>query len=243
VTRRALGLDGCPGGWVAVLLADAVVERVAVLPDVDSARAWAAAATVGVDMPIGLLDAEPREADTAARARLPGRAASVFSAPPRGVVEAYAGDAALTYADANELARARSGRGISQQTWRLVPRILEVDRAVAAGARLLEVHPEVAFAELAGGRPLPRKTSWAGIAQRRTWLSRLGLHLPDDFDGAARCGPDDVVDAAVVAWVADGAAAGEELLAFPHRPVQHDRGRPIVIHARRRRGSDTAAGR
>jgi predicted RNase H-like nuclease len=243
VTRRALGLDGCPDGWVAVLLADAAVDRVAVLPDVESARAWGAAAAVGVDMPIGLLDIEPREADTAARARLPGRAASIFSAPPRTVVEAYAADPALTYADANGLARARSGRGISQQTWRLVPRILEVDRAVEAGARLLEVHPEVAFAELAGGRPLPRKTSWAGLAQRRTWLARLGLHLPDDFDGARRCAPHDVVDAAVVAWVADGAAAGEELRSYPSRPTQRDRGRPIVIHARRRSGPDAAAGR
>jgi predicted RNase H-like nuclease len=241
VTRRALGLDGCRQGWVGVRLADGVVDDVAVLPDIERALTWAEGASVGVDIPIGLLDDEARDADAAARARLPGRASSVFSAPPRIVLEAHLADAGHTYADANEVARASSGRGMSQQTWRLVPRIAEADRAVAAGAQLLEVHPEVAFAEVAGGLPLPRKTSWAGVAERRAWLGRLGLHLPDRFDGAERCAPDDVLDAAVVAWVADGAAAGETLETLPPEPRQHDRGRPVVIHVRRRAGHDAAA--
>jgi predicted RNase H-like nuclease len=243
VSRRALGLDGCPGGWVGVLLDDGAVARVAVLPDLAAALAWAGDAAVGVDMPIGLVDVEVRDADVAARSRLPGRASSVFNAPPRAVVGAYVADPDLTYAEANIRSRAVSGRGISQQTWRLVPRIVEVDAAVAAGARLLEVHPEVAFAHLADGPPLPRKTSWAGVAERRAWLARVGLHLPDRFEGAETCAPHDVLDAAVVAWVADGAAAGERLVSLPPRPTQHDRGRPIVIHARRRSARAAAAGR
>jgi predicted RNase H-like nuclease len=243
VTRRALGLDGCPGGWVGVLLADGAVERVAVLADVAAALAFGGSATVGVDMPIGLVDGGVRDADVAARRQLPGRAASVFNAPSRPVVDAYVADPTLSYAAANARSRAVSGCGISQQSWRLVPRIVEVDDAVTAGAGILEVHPEVAFAELAGGPPLPRKTSWAGVVERRAWLAREGVHLPDRFDGAEACAPHDVLDAAVVAWVADGAAAGEPLVSLPPRPTQHDRGRGIVIHARRRAGRDAAVGR
>jgi predicted RNase H-like nuclease len=235
MTRRALGLDGCRDGWVAVLLVDGSVADVAVLPDVTAARRWAEPHATGIDMPIGLLDGGVREADAAARARLPGRAASVFNAPPRAVVEAHRADPELTYAAANALARRTADRGISQQTWRLVPRIAEVDEAVADDAELLEVHPEVAFAEL-GGRPLPRKVTWAGQVARRTALADLGLRIPDRFEGDERCAPDDVLDAAVVAWVADGAAAGEALVHLPSPVTQHDRGRPVSIVVRARSG-------
>jgi predicted RNase H-like nuclease len=236
VTRRALGLDGCRDGWVAVLLVDGSVADVAVLPDVTRARRWAAPHAMGIDMPIGLIDGGGREADAAARARLPGRAASVFNAPPRAVVAAHTADPELTYAAANALARRTTGRGISQQTWRLVPRIAEVDAAVADGAELLEVHPEVAFTELGGGRPLPRKVTWAGQIARRRVLADLGVRLPDRFEGDERCAPDDVLDAAVVAWVADGAAAGEALVHLPSPVTQHDRGRPVTIVVRERSG-------
>jgi predicted RNase H-like nuclease len=231
VSRRALGLDGCRAGWVGVLLLDGAVADVAVLDDVPAARRWAEPGVIGVDMPIGLLDVAVRAADTAARARLPGRAASVFNAPPRTLVDAFVADPGMAYARADALARATTGRGISQQTWRLVPRIVEVDAAVAAGVDLREVHPEVAFAELAGG-PLPRKASWAGLSERHRWLTRLGLEVPDRFDGDDRCAPDDVLDAAVVAWVADGIASGDGPVRLPPAPEEYDRGRPVAIHAR-----------
>lgn len=234
MTRRSLGLDACRDGWVGVRLVDGAVEDMAVLSTVKVARQWADAHVIGIDMPIGLLDVAARDADVAARARLPGRASSVFNAPPRAVVEAFIGDPDLTYADANALARRTTGRGISQQTWRLVPRIAEVDAVVADGAELLEVHPEVAFAGLAGGAPLSRKRSWAGLAERRRVLDRVGVMLPDRFDGADRCAPDDVLDAAVVAWVADGAALGEELVELPSPATEWDRGRPVVIATRPR---------
>jgi hypothetical protein len=63
-------------------------------------------------------------------------------------------------------------------------------------------------------------------------LADLGVVLPNRFAGDELAAPDDVVDAAICAWVADGAAAGELLVAVPAEAAQRDRGRPITIHAR-----------
>jgi predicted RNase H-like nuclease len=230
--RLALGLDGCASGWVAVLLVDGAVDRVEVVPGVAVALRWADVDAVGIDIPIGLFDAAAREADVAARRRLPGRASTVFNAPPKAAVEAYRRRPGLDHATASALARATTGKGISQQAWRLVPRIVEVEDVVATGPDPLEVHPEVAFAELGRGQRLPRKTSWAGLAERRRLLAAVGVLPPERFPGDDGCAPDDVLDAAVVAWVADGRASGERLVRLPEPPQEDDRGRRVCVHAR-----------
>lgn len=230
VARRAIGADGAAAGWVVVTLVDGEVADVEVVAALSEALA-APVDAAGVDMPIGLIDA-PREADQAARALLPGRASSVFATPPRSVVDGFRDGSLTDHATASRAAEAATGAGMSMQAWRLVPRIVEVDDLVADGHQLLEVHPEVAFAVLVG-EALPRKRSWAGITTRRAVLARHGVELPDRFPGDERAAPDDVVDAAVCAWVADAAAAGLPLLSVPEATEQVDRGRPIVITARR----------
>lgn len=228
---HVVGVDGCTGGWIAVTLTGGAVERVDVVDHIGHVLAEGPAA-VAIDMPVGAVHGGPRDADVAARRALPGRAASVFAAPPRAVVDLVARRPETTHAEATALAVQIDGRGVSQQAFRLLPRIVEVDQAVADGADVHEVHPEVAFATLAG-QVLPRKRSWAGVAARRRLLAARGLELPDDFPGADRCGPDDVLDAAVCAWVADAIATDGPLVRLPEQPSQHDRGRPIVIVARR----------
>jgi predicted RNase H-like nuclease len=235
--RVAVGFDGCPAGWVAVTLVDGRVDSVEVMAQLAPAVAARGPAAIAVDMPIGLVDGI-RDADVAARRLLPGRASSVFSSPPRAVVDGWRDGTVTTHAQATALAVATTGKGLSQQAWRLVPKVAELDELVAAlpvsspRVPVLEVHPEVAFAVVMG-TPLPRKRSWAGVNARRTLLGHLGVHLPDRFDGDELAGPDDVVDAAICAWVADGAAAGEPLVAVPAETAQCDRDRPIAIHARR----------
>lgn len=231
--RRVLGLDGCPTGWVAVLLEDGVLADIRVVASVSDALEAYRTSHVGVDMPIGLVDAI-RDTDVAARALLPGRASSVFSTAPRAVVAGFRDGSIVSHAQASERCRAVTGQGLSQQAWRLVPKMAEVDALAASGAPLVEVHPELAFATIAGG-PLPRKRSWPGIALRRALLEELGVRLPDRFSGDTAAAPDDVVDAAVCAWVVDGlAGAGGELLRVPEVTDQAAFGRSIVITARRR---------
>jgi predicted RNase H-like nuclease len=233
LTRRAIGVDGCRGGWVVVLLEQGAVARVTVVDTLDellTERDGWPDVPVAVDIPIGLLDVD-READAAARRALRGRAASVFAAPPRVVVDGYLDGSITEHAAASAAAAAVTGKGLSMQSWRIVPKIAEVDRLVVRGHRLFEVHPELAFTTAAGA-VLPRKTSWPGIATRRALLAELGLDLPDRFPGDERTAPDDVVDAAICAWVADGIAAGAALRTVPERTAQADHGRPVVIHAR-----------
>lgn len=237
MTRDARGIDGCADGWVVVTLRDGTCSDIEVVDHLDEGlEGDPAPGAIGVDMPIGLVDASARVADRAARRLLPGRASSIFNAPPRAVVDAWRAGELPDHARASQLARDRTGRGISQQAWRLVPKIAEVDAAVARGVPLLEVHPELAVAILVG-EPLPRKRTWAGMTTRRGLLARLGIELPERFIGDARCAPDDVLDAAIVAWVADGAAAGEALLTVPDATDERDHDRPIVIHARRPPGT------
>jgi len=228
--RVVLGLDGCPSGWVAVALVDGCVSDVRVVARIEEAVAMHRPSVVAVDMPVGLLDV-PREADAAARAELPGRAASVFSAAARSVVEGWVAGRVMTHAEASALNVETMGVGLSQQAWRLVPKMAEVEALASAGSRLMEVHPELAFAVIAGA-PLPRKRSWPGLALRRAHLERLGLALPDRFPGDTDAAPDDVVDAAVCAWVADGLASRARVRTVPAATRQRAHGHSIAIHVR-----------
>ncbi len=228
--RRVLGVDGCAAGWVVVRLNDGALAEVEVVEALAEAVRDAEVDAVAVDIPIGLVDA-PRDADAAARTLLPGRASSVFSTPPRSVVDGARAGELTEHAAATARAVEVMGAGISMQAWRLVPKIVEADDLVAGGHDLREVHPEVAFAVLAGAA-LPRKRSWAGITTRRALLERHGVTLPDRFPGDEGVAPDDVVDAAVCAWVADGLAGAGQLLTVPEATDQRDHDRPVVITAR-----------
>jgi predicted RNase H-like nuclease len=235
-SRTVLGLDGCPDGWVAVTLRGGVLHDVRVVPRIDAVlgRPGPTAAErpqhVGIDMPVGLVDG-PRDTDAAARALLPGRASSVFSTAPRAVVAGWVAGTVTTHAEATALSVAVTGAGLSQQAWRLVPKMAEVERIAAGGTHLTEVHPELAFATIAGA-PLPRKRSWPGLMLRRELLAALGLELPTRFEGDTAAAPDDVVDAAVCAWVVDGFASGARMRTVPERTEQSAHGRPIVITVR-----------
>jgi predicted RNase H-like nuclease len=82
--------------------------------------------------------------------------------------------------------------------------------------RIIEVHPEVSFRELAG-QPLahPKKTA-DGRQERRLLLARAGIVLPP----LPRALPVvDALDAAVAAWTAARWARGEAL-PFPEGHVK-----------------------
>ena len=191
-----LGVDGCPGGWIGALVTGSSVSW-HLLPDAAAVLAVRADA-VGIDIPIGLPAVGPRACDVAARALLGERRSSVFPAPVRAVL------AASTYAEACALSRAASGKALSVQAWNLVRRIADVDRTLTAHDRVVEVHPEVVFARLAG--PLPPKKTLDGAARRtaalRTWL-------PDGWPAPPRpARTDDALDALACAWTAQRWLAG-----------------------------------
>jgi predicted RNase H-like nuclease len=200
---RAVGVDGCRGGWVAVGLLDGRFEEprtfptfAEVLEEYDDAHA------IGVDIPIGCPLQGSREVDEAARAFLPpARRSSVFLTPPREAL------LAPTYAAARLL-----HPWLSAQSFALRRRILEVE--ALADRRVYEVHPEVSFFALAG-RLLPSKHTREGIAERE---AVLGIR-----------GDADALDAAAAAWSADRVVRGQART-LPETPsVDPVSGRPVAI--------------
>jgi predicted RNase H-like nuclease len=222
---EAVGVDGCPGGWVAVVLSGGAVAGAAFAARFgDLLAAIPTGALVAVDIPIGLPERGWRRADAAARQVLRGQASSVFSTPPRPVVEA------ATYQEANRRCRELTGQGLSRQSFALAQKILDVDRSRAGlGARLYEVHPEVSFRALAATPLQAGKRTWTGHEQRRALLEQAGIVVPADLGAAGRmAGVDDVLDAAVAAWSAQRIAVGTAR-SLPDPPELDAEGRAVAI--------------
>lgn len=227
-----LGVDRQAGAWVGALLPTGGVGTVRLVsaPDlatlVDRAASQATVRLVAVDIPVGLPDTGVRQADVLVRRRLGARGSSVFPTPVR---EALAAD---TYAEAREVSVARTGgRSLAAQSYALRAAILDVDgylrgeggtedAAEKAAGRppVVEVHPELCFAVMAGAPLASRKTTPEGIAERVGLLTAQGVRLPAGVD-LGRAGVDDVLDAAAAAWSAARVVAGraERIPAEPER--------------------------
>jgi len=205
------GVDGCRGGWFAVLASMtaaseqpvgvttrlcASFDQILALPE--------RPVLIAVDMPIGLLDRpEPggRACDREAR-KLLGRvrASSVFTPPTRP------GLAARAYAEVPGL----NGTGMSKEAFNIVPKIRELDRVLSpeSQTRVVEAHPELAFSVLAGAPVRHNKKTPDGRRERMRLLRRIfGKALLDPArlrmeHGAAQVALDDVADAYVLAYVA-----------------------------------------
>src|ERR1039457_7038272 len=120
------GVDGCRAGWVAFKVElPSLVTSVEVidLPALLRKR-LPELSFLGIDIPIGLLNGS-RACDKAARKLLgQPRGTSVFAAPCRAAL------AATTHAVANQINREKTGRGLSQQAFGIIPKIKQVDDAI-----------------------------------------------------------------------------------------------------------------
>ena len=198
---RVAGVDGRRGGWVVATVtlepAPSLISLEYVAPLAPAVHADIA--VIAIDMPIGLSDSGARACDVAARKLLKPHASRVFPAPPRAAL-AHVDD----YAAACETSRQASGKAISRQTWNLLTAIAEVD-ALADDARIVECHPEIAFALMQGHPVDERKKTPEGRAVRLDLLRRW---LPDLGDPAYG---DDGLDALACAWSAARVATGSAI--------------------------------
>lgn len=218
-----LGVDACRTGWVAVRLdahgafaGAALATTLTALPD------WGTADITAVDIPLGLLDTGWRTADLEAAAAVGARRGSVFRVPPRQVWDEP------EYAAANLSCRRLTGSGMARQTFGLRAKLLEANALRDAGQPLYEVHPELSFRTMAGAPLRYAKTSWSGVAVRRALLAGQGIVLPDEPGPAGLAAPDDVLDAAAVAWSAYRIATGQAGC-LPEVPQLDRHRRPIAI--------------
>jgi predicted RNase H-like nuclease/8-oxo-dGTP pyrophosphatase MutT (NUDIX family) len=198
-----LGVDACPGGWVGVVLDTDlrahVFTALTITDLVELVGETTSVAVVAIDIPIGLPDAGGRAADAEARGVLVGKSSSVFSTPTRAALEAE------TYAEgrAANLAATGGTTSVSAQAYALREKVLQVDAWVRSGprVRVIEVHPEVSFARMAGAPVLARKKDADGVRARREVLAEHGVVAPPWFRGSP-FGEDDLLDACAAAWSA-----------------------------------------
>lgn len=223
--RWIVGIDGCPGGWVAIgqrgAAASAEVRAIVSARLDDLLAGFDSLRLAGIDMPIGLSEGAPRRCDLAARERLGARRSSVFAAPLRPAL------AAATHAEASDLSRQASGLGISVQAWHLFPRVRELDTLLGAQAwreRLVEVHPELSFLAMNGGEPLPAsKHRIEGIYRRRDLVTdafgRAAIDSAVAQLAGTRVKDDDMLDAFAVLWSAWRWAEGRGVCLPPDPPT------------------------
>jgi predicted RNase H-like nuclease len=207
-----VGIDGCPHGWVAatwhtesdqyaITLHSSFAELLAALPR---------AACYAIDIPIGLPDSSPRDADRSARRFIGPRGSSVFPTPVRSAV------ALDTYAEASAQSFKVSGKKIGKQTFNIMPKIREVDEALqrdpALRTRVVEIHPEVSFTCLNHGVPMshPKRTE-AGRVERLALLSPKAQQAYQTAMEQLRrndVASDDIIDALAAVWSAQRVVSG-----------------------------------
>lgn len=228
---QVAGVDGCRAGWLVALVEGAAersetsgsyrfkVKTVFVAEEFTRVLAETAGCDlVCVDIPIGLSDnAFPRQCDVEATRLLgPARGRSVFRAPVRSCL------AEEDYSAANAISRKVCGKGLSRQSFGIMGKIHEVDELMdpMVQRRVREIHPEICFWALNGGRPMQHnKKSVPGQAERHNLLVGVLSNLDDLLAQAPSGGyvMDDAYDAIVAAWTAAQAVIGKGAT-LPEKP-------------------------
>lgn len=195
---RIAGVDGCKGGWVAVVKdGDGIRARI-LATSAELHALFDQCVVVAIDVPIGLAESGRRACDHHARKHLPGRTSCVFNAPIRPVLEAS------TYDEARKIA------AMSIQTFEITKKVRQVDELLQTHhelrGRVFEVHPEVSFAMWNGGTPLTTKKDAMGRETRRQLVAAHFGEAALDAALAAthkRAKLDDVLDAFAALWTAE----------------------------------------
>lgn len=223
---RAIGVDACKKGWVGITsdlrgYFGATIDELVANADEDGELS-----VLAIDIPIGLPLVGTRQADTLARSLVGKRKSSVFTTPIRAALSA------ASHSEGSALNAQTTGMGITQQAYNLGKKILEVDAWLRQAERfVIEVHPELCFATMAGHPLAHSKASWAGVEERRELLMSAGIALQADIGVAGeRGGVDDVLDAAAASWTARRYVE-RTAVCYPDVPEQFDDGPAAAIWA------------
>ena len=207
------GADGCRAGWLAITknLGTGAIDCHLFATAKELIHNSSAPFVIALDIPIGLPERGPRDCDLRVRRILgQGRASSVFPAPTRPVL------AATSYNAACGIRFKEEGKKLSRQSWGIVQKIRDVDQVLCQDlnlqSRVREVHPELSFFTLAGGRPMRYSKKkkegkderyrllepWFGQALQTVLKQRKHLASTED----------DILDAFATLWTAERIASG-----------------------------------
>ena len=233
---KYIGIDGCRDGWFCVSLGENGDWSCRVILDAQSLGEYARHAnSVLIDIPIGLLDSGPdeRHCDTQARKLLTQpRSSSVFPAPARQSLQAN------DYQDALVINRESTGRGLSKQSWAIVPKICEIDNLLSTQTELQgvirECHPELGFWSLNGKSAMQyNKKTKEGKQERLAVLEQFFKPCFELFEQASskflrrQVAHDDIIDAMVCAVTAK--FGYNDYTTVPPLPLKDARGLPMEI--------------
>jgi predicted RNase H-like nuclease len=231
-----VGADGCRAGWFAIHLTEDRQWCAEVFPNIATLwERYQQARLILIDVPIGLreIGADERICDKEARRLIgPDRGRGVFRAPCRQACYA------VTHEEAKAINKKLTGRSLPVQTWNIVSKIREVDEHLknnqTARASIREVHPELCFWALAGGRPMShKKDTPLGFCERLQVLQSKhpetgaitshALHSHRRKDVAK----DDILDALAAAITA--LVGLNNLVSLPDPPEFDARGLPMQM--------------
>jgi predicted RNase H-like nuclease len=229
---RVAGIDGYKDGWIAVVVdagdfARAFTVWASNLVDLITDNMIKLAL---VDMPMGLTSGpEDRPVEAAARQVLKGKAASLFNAPCRQALGCE------TYEQASQVNANVLGKKLSKQTWNICSKIAEADSAARTlkSVQIHEAHPEVSFTTLQGAPILASKKSAKGLVTRAGHIAGLGfdlVNLARPLDDKHTASPDDLIDAAVLAWSANRVRTNTHVT-IPAHPSRDHAGLEMAIYA------------
>lgn len=220
MSRGCAGVDGCSGGWVVATRDDVRIEQAIATVIRHGYNALA------IDMPIGMPTSSARRSEIEARRYLSPRGSTVFPTPVRACLDAR------DYWDACAISHAARGVKLSKQSYAILPKIAEVDRAVtpADTASVAEAHPECSFTAMNGEQPLASKHTAHGIAQRRGLVrDQFGVDVAALKANGLLATVDDVLDAYAMLWTAERFAVRAHRI-FPSDGDEFDeRGLPMRI--------------
>lgn len=215
----ALGLDGCRGGWVVVALNAKAPPSITAIPSIDALLSMSFT-RAAIDIPIGLPASGLRECDRLARKVLAEHSARVFTGVRRDLL-GCSHFSRNEFDAANKQLKAAGQSGISIQLWNILPKVKEVDVVIRSNGslseRVREVHPELVFRRLNGGRPVPKKKDPDGLKERLDLLRDAGLAHVDEWISRQErrrmtdllqrsqmsVQPDDILDACAAALAAN----------------------------------------
>ncbi len=208
--KKISGVDGCRGGWLAFHF-DGTNWSENLFREINQLYSASDSNLILIDIPIGLRTNESNErlCDLEARKILDKRKSSIFPAPSRLAINCN------EYRLASQKNKEATGRGLSKQTFGIIPKIREVDNFIRSEyynprkKRIREVHPEVCFWGLNGCSEMEyNKKSALGICAR---IQLLGAYIKDVnkiFDKTRsrykknQVADDDIIDALVCAVTA-----------------------------------------
>ena len=228
---RLAGVDGCKGGWVAVVAEadNLAAAKLAFSPSFGGLLTDIGAALAVVDMPIGFVSGpDGRDVETAMRGFLKGKASLVFNTPCREALNE------LTYWDASAINQFRLGKSLTKQTFALFPKMKEVDAIVrlVGQDKVREGHPEASFAAMNGAPVLSKKREPSGVSERIAILERERIRASLLLASRLRlpCADDDILDAAALLWSATRYSTGSHIM-LPPTPLRDSLGIEMSIVA------------